>query len=109
MIERRNQCEVLFGEDGLSNVFPTFPKAVVGDDCCTVTFSRLAFRAWGVVRHHDSGRNTKYLGGSGNGLGMIAGGVGDNSSRPNVAVECCDGVERSSELERAGVLQMFGF
>jgi hypothetical protein len=49
------------------------------------------------------------LGSSGDGLGMITGGVCENSSLSDIVFKCRYGVERSSELERARVLQMFGF
>ena len=66
------------------------------------------FDGWGVFWHGDGRRNIEPPRGHRDGLGVVAGAVGDHASRPRLLGEPTDGVQRSAGLERADVLQVLG-
>ncbi len=70
-----------------------------GDDSAAVFLDSAAFDGRSTGRHDDVGGNAAQPGDEGEGLGMVAGAVGDNTAGGLGIAQAEDGIGSAAELE----------
>ena len=107
IFERTDQLGIALGGDGAPDLFAAFSVAVIGDNFGTIGARAFDFQRRRIFRHDDHGPHAAAAGGSGDGLGMVAAGIGDNIG--DAVRKAHYRVGGAAKLEGSGVLQVFAF
>src|SRR5690606_1418815 len=108
LIKRLDQCQAPLFRYTRTDRIPILVGTVVEDDLRSVGACIVDLDARRVGRHDDDARNGVELRGKRDTLGMVSGGKGDHAPGASFWRHRRDGRPRTTELERAGVLQAFG-
>ena len=107
-----NDAVVVIGRDRFEALFHPFPQPGLAGllsrcaevDRAAVTANGLDLEPNGTVRHHDMGRETSLVSGSGQCRTVIAGGVCCHAMA--AVVDQADGMAGAAEIARSGHLQL---
>ena len=93
-------------DDALQGRFPRLQRGLAVRDAPAVAGHGGFLDRRGVVGHDDEGRDSPQAGGQGQGLGVVAGGVGGHAAGGCGGVEGKDGIGRAAEFESPDFLEV---